>query len=100
MPYMCCGGTVATACTTAPSGHRPASAARFCSVLARKLRQVLALGFGAPVLPEVKPIARSEEQTSELQSLMRYSYAVFCLKNKKKKKSINEKVTNTRHHNT
>src|SRR3546814_7788445 len=27
---------------------------------------------------------RSEEQTSELQSLMRISYAVFCLKNKKK----------------
>src|SRR3546814_6229146 len=27
---------------------------------------------------------RSEEQTSELQSLMRISYAVFCLKNKNK----------------
>src|SRR3546814_4420750 len=26
---------------------------------------------------------RSEEQTSELQSLMRHSYAVFCLKKKK-----------------
>src|SRR3546814_16634970 len=31
---------------------------------------------------------RSEEHTSELQSLMRISYAVFCLK-KKKKKHIN-----------
>src|SRR3546814_5276476 len=30
-----------------------------------------------------KPL-RSEEQTSELQSLMRISYAVLCLKNKKK----------------
>src|SRR3546814_20080829 len=29
--------------------------------------------------------ARSEEHTSELQSLMRTSYAVFCLKKKKKK---------------
>src|SRR3546814_10090829 len=28
---------------------------------------------------------RSEEHTSELQSLMRHSYAVFCLKKKKKK---------------
>src|SRR3546814_1606106 len=28
---------------------------------------------------------RSEEHTSELQSLMRISYAVFCLKKKKKK---------------
>src|SRR3546814_2081038 len=31
---------------------------------------------------------RSEEHTSELQSLMRISYAVFCLKKKKKKTSI------------
>src|SRR3546814_7687699 len=30
------------------------------------------------------PSARSEEHTSELQSLMRISYAVFCLKKKKK----------------
>src|SRR3546814_4722905 len=30
---------------------------------------------------------RSEEHTSELQSLMRTSYAVFCLKNKNKLKS-------------
>src|SRR3546814_8415836 len=32
-----------------------------------------------------KLIGRSEEHTSELQSLMRNSYAVFCLKTKKKK---------------
>src|SRR3546814_4427397 len=30
------------------------------------------------------PLRRSEEHTSELQSLMRISYAVFCLKKKKK----------------
>src|SRR3546814_3306824 len=30
-------------------------------------------------------VSRSEEHTSELQSLMRISYAVFCLKKKKKK---------------
>src|SRR3546814_8946536 len=29
------------------------------------------------------PLGRSEEHTSELQSLMRISYAVFCLKKKK-----------------
>src|SRR3546814_7773555 len=33
-------------------------------------------------------LVRSEEHTSELQSLMRISYAVFCLKKKKKKNSI------------
>src|SRR3546814_1894574 len=31
-----------------------------------------------------KGVRRSEEHTSELQSLMRISYAVFCLKEKKK----------------
>src|SRR3546814_5881095 len=35
--------------------------------------------------------ARSEEHTSELQSLMRISYAVFCLK--KKTKDINQNYT-------
>src|SRR3546814_5975025 len=34
---------------------------------------------------------RSEEHTSELQSLMRISYAVFCLKKKKIKKHINDR---------
>src|SRR3546814_7179777 len=32
-------------------------------------------------------VGRSEEHTSELQSLMRISYAVFCLKKKKKNKT-------------
>src|SRR3546814_3915133 len=39
-------------------------------------------GLDTPTAGEV----RSEEHTSELQSLMRISYAVFCLKKKKKKK--------------
>src|SRR3546814_3093463 len=33
----------------------------------------------------IRSCSRSEEHTSELQSLMRISYAVFCLKNKKTK---------------
>src|SRR3546814_5040921 len=36
----------------------------------------------APSYPEEGGIRRSEEHTSELQSLMRISYAVFCLKKK------------------
>src|SRR3546814_9710364 len=35
--------------------------------------------------PPTRPDRRSEEHTSELQSLMRISYAGFCLKKKKKK---------------
>src|SRR3546814_4272566 len=34
--------------------------------------------------PLLRRLPRSEEHTSELQSLMRISYAVFCLKKKKK----------------
>src|SRR3546814_10392167 len=39
-------------------------------------------------------LARSEEHTSEIQSLMRSSYAVFCLKNKnnRRKMHINQKL--------
>src|SRR3546814_10338732 len=39
----------------------------------------------AAMMTHPKPCRRSEEHTSELQSLMRISYAVFCLKKKKKK---------------
>src|SRR3546814_3528481 len=46
------------------------------------LRQRL-LGSPLGAEPAKLPVARSEEHTSELQSLMRISYAVFCLKKKK-----------------
>src|SRR3546814_10312593 len=46
----------------------------------------------APALP------RSEEHTSELQSLMRISYAVFCLK-QKKNKTITHSREATMHRN-
>src|SRR3546814_7544719 len=48
------------------------------------------------------PAGRSEEHTSELQSLMRISYAVFCLKNKNQTQSIavrtNKEADTTRQH--
>src|SRR3546814_4446786 len=56
-------------------------------------------GVGADVVEELAVVAdqqqrarilRSEEHTSELQSLMRISYAVFCLK----KKKLQIKITN------
>src|SRR3546814_9702379 len=43
-----------------------------------QLRQTLGRGVRARAL-----VVRSEEHTSELQSLMRSSYAVFCLKKKR-----------------
>src|SRR3546814_10350029 len=56
-------------------------------------------GGGAVPLGEVAKVelkrgaTRSEEHTSELQSLMRISYAVFCLKKKKKDSSHTTKAT-------
>src|SRR3546814_5512900 len=41
---------------------------------------------GVPFFGICLGMQRSEEHTSELQSLMRISYAVFCLKKKKKNK--------------
>src|SRR3546814_3961191 len=52
-----------------------------------KIRRILKIGdqrFGRHAMRVGK--ARSEEHTSELQSLMRISYAVFCLKKKKNMK--------------
>src|SRR3546814_3253190 len=62
----------------------------------RRLYREKARAVGVPVYDEIPAMARalaavghlerrSEEHTSELQSLMRLSYAVFCLKKKNKK---------------
>src|SRR3546814_6468395 len=57
-------------------------------VLAVALPEVLRQRVGAGVeqaeIVQRAVVLRSEEHTSELQSLMRISYAVFCLKKKKK----------------
>ena len=42
------------------------------------------------IIPTPPCVARSEEHTSELQSQSTISYAVFCLKKKKKKKMTNK----------
>src|SRR3546814_7539327 len=59
---------------------------------------------GEPLHRRRQRVRRSEEHTSELQSLMRISYAVFCLKKKKTrtKRSRSSKHTNTAtpRHNT
>src|SRR3546814_5648466 len=70
-----------------PSG-KAAAGAGGCTAIAITLfggLEVRADGDAAIPLPGHKLRAlRSEEHTSELQSLMRISYAVFCLKQKKK----------------
>src|SRR3546814_1867353 len=66
----------------APPGLRPMLAGH----VANRALQFQRMGRNTPnntIQVRVK-VARSEEHTSELQSLMRISYAVFCLKKKKK----------------
>src|SRR3546814_2336986 len=59
-----------------------------CPVQVGPLAPHLDVGFiQAPARIKATP-RRSEEHTSELQSLMRISYAVFCLKKKKKTNTI------------
>src|SRR3546814_8748746 len=65
--------------------HCIANAATWRSVFAAVGYAVIATRIRAAI------VVRSEEHTSELQSLMRISYAVFCLKKKNKK--------NITHHN-
>src|SRR3546814_6131108 len=47
--------------------------------------------FFSRVVAISRAIVRSEEHTSELQSLMRISYAVFCLKKKNKNNQLHNK---------
>src|SRR3546814_1454087 len=54
----------------------------------------IALRPGSPTAKKAEA-ARSEEHTSELQSLMRSSYAVFCLTKKNKTIEMNRKIIST-----
>src|SRR3546814_4215043 len=49
------------------------------------------IGTSQSISARITACTRSEEHTSELQSLMRISYAVFCLKKKTNKKHQSEK---------
>src|SRR3546814_10843718 len=51
------------------------------------------------IIDQLGEISRSDEHTSELKSLMRISYAVFCLKKKKHKTRIHTiHITTYTHH--
>src|SRR3546814_5460067 len=68
----------------------PKAASRARAALRRRHRQLGQLVVDRAQHQRLEPVpyldVRSEEHTSELQSLMRISYAVFCLKKKKKNK--------------
>src|SRR3546814_2175768 len=81
--------------TTAAAGGRSTGIGGEIGGLAQSPMIILGLGLygigallwlfvlGRAPLSLAYPFVRSEEHTSELQSLMRISYAVFCLKKKK-----------------
>src|SRR3546814_1813504 len=72
MPPDSSSGRKRACCSTLPSFRRPETMRLFwIEMIVDKAPSAAAI--------------RSEEHTSELQSLMRISYAVFCLKKKKKK---------------
>src|SRR3546814_1064396 len=91
------GGTLPGGGTRSPDASSTSSAARPC---AAKIDQT-SCALGPKCQRAVDPPScsraiasrywkRSEEHTSELQSLMRISYAVFCLKKKKTVENISE----------
>src|SRR3546814_10788586 len=71
----------------------------FCEVTRFQPSPTISPSF-TTTAPNGPPAKRSEEHTSELQSLMRISYAVFCLKNKNKiKQNIHRTNCTTHTHN-
>src|SRR3546814_6307110 len=80
-----------------PTAVRP-SAFHSATVIQREWRACTRGQVGDTAVPAIARLSivagtptRSEEHTSELQSLMRISYAVFCLK--KKTKQTNTQIT-------
>src|SRR3546814_7025977 len=63
---------------------------RYMSELTRK---PTSRGSTAQAMESFRTSSRSEEHTSELQSLMRISYAVFCLKKKKTQNNNTQSYT-------
>src|SRR3546814_2528422 len=63
-------------CQLRRTEHAPISTARRCNIICRQ-------HFSTAPVRTRSSKCRSEEHTSELQSLMRISYAVFCLKKNK-----------------
>src|SRR3546814_8909103 len=91
----CCRVCLCPQSESAPPNHiRPET--DDCAVRDTRARSSPARRAAQPARHVGQPrrkLLRSEEHTSELQSLMRISYAVFCLK--KKKKNNKHRMNNT-----
>src|SRR3546814_6007663 len=86
--------------STSPLGPaRPSISKSTVAPSARK-RNTRPVGFSSALSPWSVKYRRSEEHTSELQSLMRISYAVFCLKKKNKDIKTTQNHENPQNNNT
>src|SRR3546814_5047417 len=97
-----CKGTIVKAIReqglfTVDEVKKHTKAASSCGSCTGLVEQILisCVGGAADIKPKSEKAIRSEEHTSELQSLMRNSYAVFCLKKKQHKMTINTNTINT-----
>src|SRR3546814_6527397 len=88
-----CSASAAASTAEVPSVSRAANVARAspCAVAASSTA-ALSSSSREPSDSSCAATWRSEEHTSELQSLMRISYAVFCLKKKKINKNITSHI--------
>src|SRR3546814_1233854 len=85
------------ASATGPIGvYWPLSWRRTCGGLTRPDQTVSSEPTNSAPTIDSANAPRSEEHTSELQSLMRISYAVFCLKKKKQNITTNNKKNTKR----
>src|SRR3546814_8222441 len=85
----CSARRLETACCStdkSPPAQKSSSKRRVCS--AARLMEARLLKIYVQDRIDIPTRTRSEEHTSELQSLMRISYAVFCLKKKNETRTI------------
>src|SRR3546814_4227971 len=92
---------VGAAAGAALAGKRPVAELMFADFIGVSLDQLwnqmgkFRYMFGGKT--KCPAVVRSEEHTSELQSLMRISYAVFCLKKKTQKNKKTERQRRLKH---
>src|SRR3546814_2356809 len=97
LPLRICGGKTQNPNLSSRLGScQPDRCAKSVAVVTARSRHATATGKRTAAA-SISSLSRSEEHTSELQSLMRISYAVFCLKKNKTKQKHHQRRDIGRH---